>query len=106
MHEIHDADDDMIVMMDIIHDIPKDIMSDITHINVVSMEVKDIITNEAIDDIHDLLGGGFEPKEMKELCMEYEGEFSSLDVNVVNNVKNIKMMLLALEYERQHGIYF
>ena len=41
MHEIHDANGDMTVKMDIMYDIPKEVVSNIVHIVLVPMEEKD-----------------------------------------------------------------
>ncbi|XP_020269351.1 uncharacterized protein LOC109844648 [Asparagus officinalis] len=102
MHEIHDGD--MIVKMDDTHDILKMVESDIAHIDVIPIEEKDKIESDAIDGMCELFGGGLETKEVKDLCMEYDASFSSLEAKIVNNFK--VMILSTLEYEKQHGTYF
>ncbi|XP_020249047.1 uncharacterized protein LOC109826424 [Asparagus officinalis] len=100
--KVHDVDSDMLMKTDILHDI----VSDVRHINVVPMEEKNKLESEVIDNMYELLSGELETKEMKELFMEYEAGFSSLEAKVVKNFKMILMILPALKYEKQHGKYF
>ncbi|XP_020243255.1 HD domain-containing protein 2-like [Asparagus officinalis] len=86
--------------MDIIHDIPKEVVSDIAHIDVVPMEEKDKIESEAIDDMCKLLSGGSKTKEME--CEEN----SSFEIKSINSFDKIEMKLQAQEYEKQQGKYF
>ncbi|XP_020270990.1 uncharacterized protein LOC109846178 [Asparagus officinalis] len=83
MHEIHDTDGDMIKKMNIMHDIPIEIVSDIAHIDVVPIEEKNKIVR------HCLVEG---PKQR-----------SVREILLLNDFDKIEMKLRTQEYKKQQG---
>ncbi|XP_020262555.1 HD domain-containing protein YBR242W-like [Asparagus officinalis] len=65
--EISSVGHDMQVKMDIVHDIPKAIVEDITFVDFVLVEENSRIESETIDYVCNMLEGGSIAKKMKEL---------------------------------------
>jgi putative hydrolase of HD superfamily len=93
---------DRCVKMAVVHDIAEAIVGDITPSDGVSKEEKNRRESAAMDEMCQLLGGGIQAEEMKELWMEYENN-SSAEAKLVKDFDKVEMILQALEYETEQG---
>jgi putative hydrolase of HD superfamily len=93
---------DRCVKMAVVHDIAEAIVGDITPSDGVSKEEKSRRESAAMDEMCQLLGGGIQAEEMKELWMEYENN-SSAEAKLVKDFDKVEMILQALEYETEQG---
>ncbi|KMZ66163.1 HD domain-containing protein 2 [Zostera marina] len=86
----------------IVHDMAEAIVGDITPSDGVPKAKKSKLERAALNEMCQILGGGFRADEIKELWEEYENN-SSLEANLVKDFDKIEMILQALEYEIEHG---
>ncbi|XP_014509343.1 HD domain-containing protein 2 homolog [Vigna radiata var. radiata] len=90
------------IKLAIVHDMAEAIVGDITPTDGVSKKEKTYLEKTALDEMCEVLGGGPAGKEIIELWMEYESNFS-LEAKFVKDLDKVEMILQAFEYEDGQG---
>jgi len=91
---------DRCVKMAVVHDIAEAIVGDITPTDNIPKEEKNRLETAAINEMCQLLEGGIEATEVKELWLEYESN-STPEAKFVKDLDKLEMILQAVEYESE-----